>query len=141
MCDQCDDAEGIINEFEAREIASEWHGGQFTDLYAFSSSGHLAPTTLEHEVQREIDRFNPSNHQDEDSKGPEEELARLHDLLIYVQRHAPEDTSEDPCTEHDFEVCPDCGNAGTKIGDAGYESCTRFLSCWSDSDVARGVIS
>jgi hypothetical protein len=42
------------------------------------------------------------------------------------------DTSEDPSTEHGFDVCPDCGNAGVKIGAGGYEPCTRFLTCWSD---------
>lgn len=45
-----------------------------------------------------------------------------------------EDTSEDSCTDHGYEVCPDCGNAGTKIGRDGYEPCARFLTCWSDSE-------
>lgn len=43
-----------------------------------------------------------------------------------------EDTSEDWCTEHGFEECPDCGNGGVKIGADGYEPCTRFRGCWSD---------
>ncbi len=30
-----------------------------------------------------------------------------------------QDTSEDPCTDHGLEVCPDCGNAGTAIGPNG----------------------
>ena len=42
------------------------------------------------------------------------------------------DTSEDPCTDHGFDVCPDCGNSGTKIDGTGYVSCTRFLTCWTD---------
>lgn len=44
----------------------------------------------------------------------------------------PDDTSEDPCTEHGYDECPDCGNAGTAIGPKGYYSCTRFLTCWAD---------
>lgn len=44
-----------------------------------------------------------------------------------------EDTSEDLCTDHGFDECPDCGNGGVKIGPDGYEPCTRFLRCWSDA--------
>lgn len=42
------------------------------------------------------------------------------------------DTSEDTSADHGLDTCPDCGNAGTKIGPDGYEPCTRFRSCWSD---------
>jgi hypothetical protein len=45
-----------------------------------------------------------------------------------------EDTSEDRCTDHGLDVCPDCGNGGIVVGDNGYEPCTRFLTCWSDPD-------
>lgn len=45
----------------------------------------------------------------------------------------PEDTSEDDCTEHGFDECPDCGNGGIVIGANGYEHCTRFHSCWGSS--------
>jgi hypothetical protein len=45
-----------------------------------------------------------------------------------------DDTSEDPCTEHGFDVCPDCGNGGIKIDTGGYVPCTRFLTCWADLD-------
>lgn len=30
-----------IGESEARHIAQDWHGGQWSALYAFASSGHL----------------------------------------------------------------------------------------------------
>jgi hypothetical protein len=49
-----------------------------------------------------------------------------------ILRDALEDTSEDPCTEHGFDECPDCGNGGTKIDASGYVPCTRFLTCWTD---------
>jgi hypothetical protein len=48
--------------------------------------------------------------------------------------HEREDTSEDLCTEHGFDECPDCGNVGVKIDTSGYVPCTRFLTCWSDPD-------
>jgi hypothetical protein len=51
-----------------------------------------------------------------------------------ILRGALEDTSEEPCTEHGFDVCPDCGNGGTKIDASGYVPCTRFLTCWADLD-------
>jgi hypothetical protein len=48
-----------------------------------------------------------------------------------TRRETPEDTSEDRCTDHGFDECPDCGNVGVKI-DTGYVPCTRFLTCWAD---------
>jgi hypothetical protein len=51
-----------------------------------------------------------------------------------ILRGALDDTSDDPCTEHGFDVCPDCGNGGTKIDASGYVPCTRFLTCWADLD-------
>jgi hypothetical protein len=45
-----------------------------------------------------------------------------------------EDTSEDRCTDHGFDECPDCGNGGIVIDSTGYVPCTRFLTCWSDPD-------
>lgn len=39
-------------EQEARRIASEWHGGQASALYAFASSGAILPTLLD-EINRE----------------------------------------------------------------------------------------
>jgi hypothetical protein len=50
-----------------------------------------------------------------------------------AERERDADTSEDPASDHGYDVCPDCGNAGVKIGADGYESCTRFLTCWSDA--------
>lgn len=49
---------------------------------------------------------------------------------LYSTEH--EDTSEEPCTDHGFDVCPDCGNGGVKIDSTGYVDCTRFLTCWAD---------
>lgn len=49
----------------------------------------------------------------------------------------PEDTSEERCTEHGFDECPDCGNVGIKMNATGYVPCTRFLSCWTDPEPER----
>lgn len=58
-----------------------------------------------------------------------------------LRRWLPEDTSEEPCTDHGFEVCPDCGNGGVKVTAAGYVPCTRFLTCWADADEWAGGAS
>jgi hypothetical protein len=33
----------MLNESEARKIAGDWHGGQWSPLYAFCSSGTITP--------------------------------------------------------------------------------------------------
>jgi hypothetical protein len=35
-----------LHESDARRIASEWHGGQASPLYAFSSTGTILPGLL-----------------------------------------------------------------------------------------------
>lgn len=39
---------GVVSK-TAREIASEWHGGQFSELYKFSSSGLCDSVNLLHQ--------------------------------------------------------------------------------------------
>lgn len=39
-----------------RRIASEWHGGQWTALYAFASSGHIG-SDLQTEIRRTYNRL------------------------------------------------------------------------------------
>ncbi len=104
---------------EARVLASHWHGGQASALYSFSSSGFLDADACIWELGQ---------------CGPIDDCAdvELAALLAFFEAVKPEDTSEDPCTDHDLDVCPDCGNAGTAIGRDGYYSCTRFLTCWAD---------
>lgn len=121
-CDCC-----MLDEFEARQIAGEWHSGQFSSLYMFSSSGHLDSLTLI-EAEKSLRQANLSGNTDP------EDLDKLSDLIWWLERHTPEDTSEDACTEHGFDVCPDCGNGGIVVGSKGYESCTRFLTCWADPE-------
>jgi hypothetical protein len=61
----------MLTEFEAREIASYWHGGQFSPLYAFSSSGTILPGLLG-EIE---DCLNTAEQKDKDE---------LRDLRTYV---------------------------------------------------------
>jgi hypothetical protein len=55
-------------------------------------------------------------------------------LRAFLPEPEEENTSEDRCSEHGHDECPDCGSAGIKMGPKGYEQCTRFLDCWSDPD-------
>lgn len=41
------EADEMISEADARRIASEWHGGQWSAFYAFSSSGAIIEGVLE----------------------------------------------------------------------------------------------
>jgi hypothetical protein len=52
---------------------------------------------------------------------------------LQAERERDADTSEDRATDHGYDVCPDCGDAGVKIGPSGYEPCARFLTCWTDA--------
>jgi len=96
----------------ARIVASWFHGGQSSALYALASTGSFDRDAIVSELG---------------GYGGECATA-LRDWVA----GAPDDTSEDPCTDHGLEVCPDCGNAGTAIGAQGYYPCTRFLTCWTD---------
>ncbi len=101
---------------EARIIAGHWHSGQSSALYAFHSSGHLDVSACIAELRNATE---------------DEGLA----LVEFLRGIEPDDTSEEPCTDHGLDVCPDCGNAGTAIGPKGYYSCTRFLTCWTDTNL------
>lgn len=76
------DYEGI----DVRRVASEWHSGQWSDLYAFSSSGHIA-STLAWEVQKDLDKFNadPARYAETNDQAPVM-LAELEALLAYVSQ-------------------------------------------------------
>lgn len=43
----------MISDGKARRLASEWHGGQWTAIYSFASSGAISPGLLT-EINREI---------------------------------------------------------------------------------------
>ena len=68
----------MISEAEAREIAGEWHGGQWSPLYAFCSSGTMVEG-LEGEIADCLRVVYPHSAED---------IARLRSLKEYVDEHA-----------------------------------------------------
>lgn len=66
----------MIDLLAARRIASEWHGGQWSALYAFSSSGHYDGDTL-CEIRRTYNRLTQEHRRKKDAR----ELRSLHSYL------------------------------------------------------------
>ncbi len=66
-----------MTESQARRIASEWHGGKSSALYAFASSGTILDT-LEREIRDDLKESTEYQSDDE-----------LSSLLDYVKEHAP----------------------------------------------------
>jgi hypothetical protein len=127
---------------DARILASEWHDGQSSALYAFSSSGHVDAST-ETELERVERDLRTRPHVWPEMDVPSE-LDRVADALTAVRAvlaEMPEDTSEDRSTDHGYDVCPDCGNGGVKMDASGYVPCTRFLTCWADVDTDSGDVN
>jgi hypothetical protein len=126
----------------ARMLASEWHSGQMSALYAFSSSGHVdSSTELELErVERELEhRYNDPAYSarlscDMDISAELERVRAALETVRAILAEMPDDTSEDLASDHGYDTCPDCGDAGIKMTADGYADCTRFLTCWSDPD-------
>lgn len=108
----------MIATSEARRIASEWHSGQTSALYAFASSGSITPN-LVHEIQIEINGcVMPGN------------LAELHALLEYVNAAAPK------CQ------WPDCESHGTGLASTIFgvkRYCDYHLSEWEDVQAAEYI--
>lgn len=77
-----------LEAFEAREIASHWHSGQWSDLYAFASTGTIQ-SGLEREVEtvvRECERrvADPAHATRLGSDDADELLEQARALLEYV---------------------------------------------------------
>lgn len=67
----------MITDTEARKIASEWHGGGGTALYAFSSTGAIDTAREDHDIESEI-------RECINSASDEQEIEKLRDLLRYT---------------------------------------------------------
>jgi hypothetical protein len=67
-----------IDSLQARVIANAWHGGQWTALYSFASTGHIAAAETP-ELEWEIERLMEGR-----SRFPE-----LNALLAYVRANGP----------------------------------------------------
>ena len=75
-----------MNINEARRIAAEWHSGQASPLYSFSSTGvcHFPADEYAHEIDtsiREAEALGLPGY------GPA--IQELRDLAAYLSEHAP----------------------------------------------------
>jgi hypothetical protein len=78
----------MITDLDARRIASEWHGGGGSALYAFASTGAIDTAYWSHSITDEIWRC---LRNDVESRSLEEQIPALRDLtalLAYVDHHA-----------------------------------------------------
>lgn len=75
----------MLTDTQARKIASEWHGGQFTALYALSSSG-----AIDHNQEALDPKASPILAEITDCK-PEDDQSTgdLIGLLAYVIQNGP----------------------------------------------------
>lgn len=86
-------APGTIDDTTARRIASEWHGGGGTALYALSSTGAIDTARADHDVKTEIvdsihDRI---GHTLEEDTTDLNELRRLLDYVNATGARGPVD--------------------------------------------------
>lgn len=82
----------MITETEARHIASEWHGGQGSPFYAFSSSGHVDRVGMERETAECLRLLTGSGQYSDEDIATESE--RLTTLREYVAAHHPYDEDD-----------------------------------------------
>lgn len=83
----------MFTESEARAIAADWHGGQGSALYAFSSSGHVDSST-ELEFERVVSECeqrvaNPAYARNLNSTPATELLEAARGALEYVKANTP----------------------------------------------------
>lgn len=83
----------MITESEARSIAADWHSGQGSALYAFSSSGHV-DTLTELELERVVSeceqRIATGHMTGPDFESPTELLEQARAALEYVKANTPQ---------------------------------------------------
>ena len=78
----------MITDAQARKIASDWHGGGGSALYALASTGAINTARADHDITAELgDCFadiadNPKRYQESDG-------IDLHALATYVRKHRP----------------------------------------------------
>lgn len=68
------------NDTRARKIASEWHGGGRSAMYAFCSTGAIDTARHDHNLLDEVNACYPSAHNDDDFQDIEW-------LTLYVREH------------------------------------------------------
>ncbi len=80
----------MISDTEARKIASEWHGGQGTALYAFSSTGAIDTARADHDATAEVADLIWAIPAETDERNANE----LRDLERYVNANGPRGPQE-----------------------------------------------
>lgn len=102
---------------DVRRVAADWHGGQFTDLYKFASSGHIGHF-LDSEIERCLKTFeaNAPSFAD-DAEHRVMMRAELEALLAYV-------------TQPIHAVWSSYGHTFADSSD-GYASCDRCGGEWA----------
>lgn len=72
----------MITDTEARNIASQWHGGGGTALYAFASTGAINTARADHDIVKELYECLETTY----TAGVENEI---NSLLEYALEHKP----------------------------------------------------
>jgi hypothetical protein len=75
-----------MREFDPYRIASEWHSGQGSVLYAYSSSGRIPTEDFKDRLVNEIERWM--------GRADDEQLDELEYLLMHVEETQPEHVSD-----------------------------------------------
>lgn len=82
----------MLTDTEARKIASEWHGGVGTALYAFASTGAIDTARPDHSCAEEIrDELRQNQTEYDRARRTNDEffdnIDELRDILFYVLHH------------------------------------------------------
>lgn len=113
-----------VDGIDVRRVASEWHSGQWSDLYAFTSTGHIA-STLDTEVERCLKALNadPALYADADTgQDPDTLREELGALLTYVTQPITSVWSQHGHDFHDsdgYATCWRCGGEWELVRDRG----------------------
>jgi hypothetical protein len=134
-----DRREKTVDEISARHIASLWHGGQFSPLYAFASSGSITDG-LESEIEADLRNSNASSS----------DRAQLRELRDYLRPRMWERAAYQGGRETGAEAAGDA--AGAFAGEVAERVLARFDAqgpqaqevlqakpVWADGQTPRAV--
>jgi len=75
-----------ITQIRAQQIASNWHGGQWSNLYQFASSGVIIKENILLYIQECIDCLNHQEHAPTPYSLPIKQQKELESLISYFKR-------------------------------------------------------
>lgn len=81
----------MLSDLEARKIASLWHGGGGSKLYALASAGAITDDTMEeiNDIMRAIVGADPDGTDPQAAEEEARERAELRTLIDYCIAHGP----------------------------------------------------